>query len=348
MARRIVIFGWAESVHIQRWVAGLAGRGYEIKLISLGGKPLPDIATVVLPRTSRFSYLSHARAAVREARAFKPDLVHVHYAAGFGHWGVKTDIAPLLVSVWGSDILVSARRFWYRPFIRRALSKATAVTATSLFLKEATLRLAPAIENKCRVIPFGVEIPGATEPLPDGPLRILYLKKHRAIYGPDLLLQAVARARTTVSDVSLTMAGDGPMFGSLQRLSGDLGIADCVTFPGMIAREQVYRLIGEHHVLAMPSRSESFGVAALEAAACGRPALATRVGGIPEVIHDGQTGVLVAAESVDELASALVTMAQDRKKLARMGREARHFVETEYRWEQSIDAMAELYERLLA
>jgi glycosyltransferase involved in cell wall biosynthesis len=348
MARRIVIFGWVDSVHVQRWAAGLTERGYKVKVISLGGEPLPGIDTVIFPRKGRFSYFRHASAAAREARAFKPDLVHVHYAAGFGHWGLKTAHTPTVISTWGSDILVSGRNPVYRYFIGRALRHAAAVTASSDFLCSASVQLAPETAAKCIVIPFGVDIPDNPAPLPSGPLKILYLKRHRAVYGPDLLLKAVAAVSAKGVTLRVTMAGDGPLTDTLKRQAVELGIDDCVCFPGLVPHHEVFRLIGEHHLLAMPSRSESFGVAALEAAACGRPTVAARVGGVPEVIEDGVSGILVAPESVEELADAIVRLTADRDKLAAMGRAARQLVERRFRWANSLDLMTDLYERLLS
>lgn len=348
MARRIVIFGWAESEHIQRWTAGLAERGCRIKLISLGGEPLPGIETVVLPRRGKLSYLLQSAAAVREARAFQPDLVHVHYAAGFGVWAARVKHPRTIVSAWGSDILMAGRNPLYRFFTRRAIRMAAAVTATSEFLRTATAALDPQAAVKTTVIPFGVTRPDRLTPLPPGPLKVLFLKKHRAVYGPEILLQAIARARRSVPDLSLTMAGEGPLTESLKRQAVDLGVDDCVRFAGQVPHAEVSRLLSEHHLLAMPSRSESFGVAALEAAACGRPTVATRVGGIPEVVDDGVSGLLVAPGAVDQLAEALVRLAGEREMLAAMGEAARKLAEERFDWQRSLDMMTALYDRVLA
>ena len=103
--RKIAIFGWTDSVHVERWARGLMGRGYRIKVISPVEDKLDDIDSVNFPESGKLSYLKYAAAAARAARMFQPDIIHVHYAGGLGLWGLKTRIRPLIVSVWGSDIV---------------------------------------------------------------------------------------------------------------------------------------------------------------------------------------------------------------------------------------------------
>ena len=116
--RRVVVFGWASpvQVHLSRWVYGLADRGYEIKVIALGGTPLEGVATCNLPRRGKLSYFTQARAAIREARQFEPDLVHAHYATGFGYWASRTNIQPSIVSVYGSDVIDFPSSWWKPEF----------------------------------------------------------------------------------------------------------------------------------------------------------------------------------------------------------------------------------------
>ena len=99
-------------------------QGFEIKVISCGGEMIEGIKTKVFPRDSRWSYLKYAKAANREAMDFKPDLVHVHYAGGFGIWGNRIKSLPYLLSVWGTDIIDLPERFYFRYFIKKNLKKA--------------------------------------------------------------------------------------------------------------------------------------------------------------------------------------------------------------------------------
>ncbi|MFH1372895.1 MAG: glycosyltransferase family 4 protein [bacterium] len=344
---RIVIFGWAHSVHVQRWARGLSDRGYQIRIVSLGGEPLPDIDTVVLLRRGKLSYIRQAPAAVRAARDFEPDLVHVHYAGGFGLWGRYCGIRPLVVSVWGSDLLPHRPKWFYRRLLGSTLKQATHITATSQWLSKQTGELYPAATDKMSVIPFGAQLPDQTKPLPDGPLRICYLKGHRPVYGPDILLEAMVEVRKAIPDVVLSMAGEGEMTTQLNNMIVRLGLEDTVQMVGYIERPQVADFLQVHHFMVMPSRAESFGLAALEAAACSRAVIASNVGGVPELVVEGVTGLLVPPGNPQRLAAAIIELANNADKQKEMGRAGRDLVKRRYLWGKSLNMMCRLYERLL-
>jgi glycosyltransferase involved in cell wall biosynthesis len=343
---RVVIFGWADSSHVRRWATGLAARGFDINVISVGGEPIEGIPTTIYPRSDKAAYLRYAMRAVRDVSRIKPELVHCHYAAGFGLWTLALRFRPTLVSVWGSDV-VDIRGI-SRFIVRRTLARADWISATGKFLGEATCDLVKGASERLSVIPFGVTPPDNPAPLPIGSVRLCFLKEHRPIYAPDLLLEAFSLARRKVPDIRLSLAGIGSMTESLKRRTEELGLQDAVDFPGYLDHRKVESFLSDHHILVMPSRMESFGVAALEASGCARPVIATRVGGIPEVVRDGDTGLLVEKENVSSLADAIVSLATDRELMNRMGQAGRRYVQQEYLWETGLDKMCELYDRLIS
>ncbi|MEA1980809.1 MAG: glycosyltransferase family 4 protein [candidate division Zixibacteria bacterium] len=347
--KRIVIFGWADSVHVQRWARGLTKRGYEIKIISLGGKPLSDIESVIIPRKQKLSYFTQAATAVKEANRFKPDLLHAHYASGFGLWSYFTNIKPTVLSVWGADIIDFPSNPLSKYFIQKILQKADHVTATSNLLKVFALKYLSQTPEKISVIPFGVEIPENIIPQPDTGFKICYIKGHRKKYGPDILLRAIYKIKDKVPDVKLTIAGEGEMTASLKQMVKDLNLESSVYFAGFVANDQIYSLLKKHHLMVMPSvmESESFGVAVLESYACGRPVIASKIGGVPEIVVNNETGILVSPENVNELADTIIKLATDRNLCANMGINGYNFVKDNFDWEQSLDKMSELYERLI-
>lgn len=253
----------------------------------------------------------------------------------------------MVVSVWGSDVVSFPSNWLKRSYLKNVLRMADFITATSAFLQDKVIELSPAARAKMEVIPFGVEMPRDLSPLPVGPVRLVYLKSHKPIYGPDLALKALAEAVKEVPDLKLTMAGAGPMTEELKSLAERLALTPQVDFIGAVPHESVSRLLTDSHILVMPSHEEAFGVAALEASSCGRPVIASKVGGTSEVVVTGHTGLLVPPGNVSALASAIVKLARDRALCEAMGKAGYEFVKKQYLWERSLDLMDKLYGRLI-
>jgi glycosyltransferase involved in cell wall biosynthesis len=325
----------------------MQGRGYRVRVVSLGGSPIENIDTVILPRRGKISFLALAGRAARQARRFAPHVAHAHYATGYGLWAMRSRIRPLIVSAWGSDVIDFPSNPFKRMLIRKVLTRADRVTVTGRYLKEVVCRLAPGIEPGPAVIPFGVEIPKAPPPLPAPPVRLCYPKAHYPYYGPQVLLEAMAALKRAGGDIRLSMAGSGPMTDDLKKLADRLGLADAVTFAGFVPPEKMYAFIAEHHLVVMPSLREAFGVAALEAGACARAVVASDVGGLPEVVREGETGRLVPPNDPSKLAEAITELATDRPGLETMGRAGYRLVKDNYSQDKSLDMMAELYEQAI-
>ncbi len=348
--KNIVIFAWAESVHIQRWVKGLTSRGYNIKLISLGGEPIEGIKTHIIAREGRLSYILKANEAFNEALLFKPDLIHTHYPTGFGYWSLKVENIPSLISVWGADIIDFPSNFIKKYYLKKVLRKCSHISATSRFLRDKTVALDKSLYAKISLIPFGVTIPKELKTVTTRPpVKLCFIKGHKKKYGPDILLDALAIVKDKVPDIKLSIAGEGQMTAILKEQTSRLHLNDNVNFVGFIPNEKIYSFLSEHHIMVMPSvmDSESFGVAVLEASACGKAVIASNIGGVPEVLTDNKTGILVPPGDKSKLAEAIIELALDMKKIVHYGENGNRFVSEKYDWEISLDMMSDLYDRLI-
>ncbi len=155
-----------------------------------------------------------------------------------------------------------------------------------------------------------------------GPLRLLIVARLERIKGVDVLLHALALAQRAARGITLTVAGDGSQRSALQALARQLGLVD-VTFLGAVPPEQIGGLLRDAHVMVLSSRGEGLPVALVEAMAHGRATIATRVGGVGEIVRDGETGFLVDPERPDLLAAAIGRLASDRATVTAMGAAAR-------------------------
>jgi len=352
MEKRIILLGDGTSNHIIKWARDISGRGYEIVVVSCGGTAIEGIETHMFggePGGAKnfFRFLFAARAFIKK-RA--PSLVHAFQATGYGLWGAtRTAGCSRILTPLGSDITINGRKGWLnRAYLSFVLHRYDHYTTPSNFLKEDMARLFPFTESKTTVIPFGVELPEkGKEAVSQEPVRIVYMKHLLPVYGPQVLIRALALIRKESPAVHLDMYGHEYESGWVREMVREYGISELVSFRGWIDMDRIYECLQEYDFMVMPSLSESFGVAALEAAAVGLPVVATRVGGIPEIVIDGETGLLVPADDPQSLAEAIRSLAGDVDLRKKMGLAARDRAGKYFRRRESVDQMIRLYETLI-
>ena len=351
---KIVMLAQAGSAHTHRWGAALARRGHRIHLITNSSLTVsPDgIETTFLPGSSSFAYLRNIPRARRLMRSLIPDIVHAHFATGYGLWGSFQDCAPLILTVWGSDVEDAHNgRFGVSWVVRRALQKACFVTAPSRFLMDRTIDFEPSAADKIRLIPFGVSVPDdppvSPSPKEFGIIRLIFAKAYQATYAPELAIEAFAAAFRENPRLRLTMIGGGPLKAQLQNQAAAAGLAEVIAIHDRLSPEDALKRIKESDLMLMPSRRESFGVAALEAAAFAVPVIATRIGGIPEVVQNEATGILIPPGDVGALTNAILRLAGDDGLRAKMGRAGYEFVKKRFELAVCVTQMEALYRQAM-
>jgi glycosyltransferase involved in cell wall biosynthesis len=173
---------------------------------------------------------------------------------------------------------------------------------------------------------------------------LLCIAMHNEKKGLDVLLRAFAIIENVEPQLKLALVGDGPLRADLEALAMSLGISGKVRFLGRKGRPQVVRLMQRCEIFVLPSRAEPFGLVLIEAMACKKPVIATKVGGIPEIVEDGRSGMLVEPDNPNALAEALVTMLQNRDLRLSMANNGYAAVHEKF----SSEAMASGYELLFA
>jgi glycosyltransferase involved in cell wall biosynthesis len=352
---RVVYLADAPYIHTRRWLEHFARAGWETHVISFRPAEIDGVRVhyvAGLERLGRLRYLARAGRVRRLVRELEPDVLHALHLTSYGFLAALCDIRPTVTSVWGTDILEAPG---WSPFhyaiTRYALAKADHVTACGLRLANATLRYAPRAKP-ITVVPYGVDLarfrPVARADAGAGNVAVGAVARLSREKGLDLLLRAAARVVQDGTPLRVVLAGDGPERDRLVRLAARLGIADRVDFRGEVPHDQVPGVLAGLDVFVMPSRAEGFGVAALEAQAMEVPVVASGVHGIPDVIDDGRTGILVPPGNIEALAAAIVRLATDPALRAAMGHAGRAFVEERYRWQENAAQMERLYHHLLA
>lgn len=359
---KVVFLAPANSIHTVRWANALSERNYEITILTMH-KPEknefhPTIKVQILPFKAPFGYYLNRSSVRAHLRKIKPDLVHTHYASGYGTLARLANYHPTLLSVWGSDVY----EFPYQSrsnqkILMKNLQFADRIASTSRAMKAQTEKFYKP-DHEMAITPFGIDLKMFTatnrEARSDQSITIGMIKTMEKHYGPQYLIEAIPlllerleKEKTGLEDkIKVLMVGKGSLISSLETRSKELGISDMVTFTGEIPHLQVPEYLNMLDVYCAPSEMESFGVAVIEASACKIPVIASNVGGIPEVVNDGDTGYLVEKGNPGQIANRLFELVSNKEKRHEFGENGRKFVEENYDWNENVTIIEKIYQKL--
>jgi glycosyltransferase involved in cell wall biosynthesis len=278
------------------------------------------------------------------------DLVHAHYAlpsAGAALGFTEEHELPLAISVHGGDVLgplVSTPQA--RARIGGVLRRASVVLCNS---KDTLIRCSALTGSAARmcIVHLGAEAPRYLPPKRRQPAvatlgHVVGRKRHVDV------LHALTVLRPRFPEIRWVVIGDGPERAALERLASQLGVADSVDWLGQLAPAAALDELARCHVMALPSLNEAFGVAYIEALACGLPAIGTRGEGGPEEIATfGDGMLLVPARDPDALAECVADLIGDEQRLRTLSQAARRTASEEFSWERCGRATVRAYERAM-
>lgn len=294
------------------------------------------------------------------AEAENLDLLHVHYAIPHSISAILARESlkpkrrlPVITTLHGTDItLVGADRS-YLPITRYGIVQSDGVTAISEYLKQATRESFQFDDIK--VIPnFVCQSDYQRHPVdelrrelsPKGETLLVHVSNFRPVKRPVDCVEILSRVLKKNINARLVMVGDGSERTNAEHRARCLGIFEKCSFVGK--QPKIVDYLSASDVLLLPSEQESFGLAALEAMACEVPVIASRVGGIPEVVTDGETGFLSEIGDVTKMADDAARLLSDEKFRREMGMRARESALSRYSTDIVIPQYIEFYEQVLA
>lgn len=318
---------------------------------------LYPLASVVVASALRTS----ARVVSRESI----DVVHAHWLVPNGLIGsfvAKRHELPLVISLHGSDVAVAERSRALGKVSRRSLCRSEAVTGPSTDLLDRARALGAT--GQLEWIPYGADpqefrpdaadrqLARARLGLESDAVAVLGIGRFIHAKGFDDLIEAIALTRETYPEIRLVLVGDGDLRGELEAHTERLGLAGVVTFTGMATREEVPSHLAGADIVAVPSVHyegyvDGLPNVALEAMAAGKPLVATRVGGLPDVVEHELTGLVVEERDPRALAAAIVKLASNADLRYGMGERGRTRVEESLNWETVAERFEAVYESVI-
>ncbi len=290
----------------------------------------------------------------------KLDLLHVHYALPHAisailarEMSAGTGVRlKVVTTLHGTDITIVGQDRSYLPITRYGIEKSDAVTAVSQYLREVTEREF-GVSRRVEVIPnfvdSGLFHPGATSSYAHSLCReeesvLIHISNFRPVKRIADVLGIFDRVRREIP-ARLLLIGDGPDRSLAERLAVEGGFEDRTIFLGNVPSIETILPVGK--LFLLPSDAESFGLAALEAMACGLPVIGAAVGGLPEVVENGKTGYLCPVGDVDAMARAALSLLRDPEKHALFSKQARQRAVEEFPTETAVARYRRLYEETL-
>ncbi|MCY3779725.1 MAG: glycosyltransferase family 4 protein [Chloroflexi bacterium] len=356
--------------HLLVLLAGLRNRGIDARLIILvePDKPMEDMvataadrgiptSSLIIRRDYDLPLLFKLRNALRE---MQPDIVHTHliHADVFGYFAAKAV---------GTRIIISSRhnddQFRYRPRWRRInrwlWRRIDAGIAISYAIKQFTVDIEGAPTDKVKIVHYGMDYSWMSDAeidaarlklraelnLDDDALLLGLVCRLVEQKGIPYAMEALRRLRAEFPGAHLVIAGDGEKAAELRRLASALGIADRVHWLGW--RPKAIDLMAAFDVLLVPSLWEGFGLVLLEAMSRRVPVIASRVSAIPEVVRDGETGILFEPRNVDALTGAIVRLLSDRSLRKYMGLLGAARLEEHFSVQRMVDKTIAVYDQVL-
>lgn len=298
---------------------------------------------------------------------YRFDIFHAHWVVPNAPTGMvlsRITRIPLVISLHGSDVFLARKSRLLSALAKACFRHAAAITACSYQLCEGAIALG-ASKDQLRLVLWGAD-PDAFDPTrfpsqlalrkqlgwPDECYVILSLGRLVKKKGVDYLIRSIPILKKKIKNILVIIAGDGPERKSLEDLTESMGVRDLVRFVGAIPWTQVAHLLHASDVFVVPSIEDDTGnldglpTAILEAMAAGKPIVATSVGGIPLVVSDGRTGLLVPQKDPEALAQALVRILSDNALSKNLGIFARKMVIEYLNWDRVASDFIQIYMKL--
>jgi len=359
----------AANIHTQRWINYFADAGHEIHLISLEipgesnvrniklhliRRLQPHIRVISFPINLLFDVIQIKRL----IKEINPDIIHAHYVTNYGMLGAFTGFHPLVVSAWGSDILVTSKKSKIlKILVKFALNKANLITCSGEHLREAITCIG-VNPQKMELIFHGVDTKKFKIIEKDKDLAknlsilnsptIISTRNFEPIYDIGMLIKSIPLIIKKIPNTKFIIAGKGKQEKYLKDLARSLGVLDTIRFVGWIKHDELAKYLSLSDIYVSTSLSDAgVAISTKEAMACGLPPIVTDIGDNRKWIKDGENGFIFPVNDSESLAEKIIYLLENRNVRKNFGKINRKMIEERIDYYKWMAKMEQLYKKLV-
>ncbi len=359
---KIAFISAAQSIHIVRWANAMAERGHAVTVITCKNhcpqdrsQYLPNVQIIALRFSAPIGYYLNAGQLKRVVRREKFDVINVHYASGYGTLGRRAKLKNALLNIWGSDVYEFPYQSAFKMrTIKKNLSYYRLLASTSNCMARQAEKI---VDREYYITPFGVDTE-LFKPMPElkPQDRIIFgtVKTLSPKYGIEDTIKAfislnnrlIAEGKKDLSDkLYYEIYGTGELKDKLQELINENSMQDKIKLCGYVQNSQLPQIYNRFTVgnFNSISDSESFGVAAVEAMACGIPVQVSDADGFAEVVEDGVTGLIAPKGDIEAIADNMYKLLMNEQLRDEMSADAVKHVLCLYDWKECVTNLLNIY-----
>lgn len=362
---KILLLADAWSSHTSKWANSLAENEIDVEIFSLSEYDKKqyhydfNIEVVDFSKTAKKKkdgslfksvYLATLPKLKNKISKFKPDILHAHSASSYGLLGALTGFHNYFISTWGSDVFIFPKKsFLHKNLLKYSFWKASEIFSSSNIM---SIEASKYSRKKINVINFGVDTDifkpsNLAKKNKIADFVIGTVKTLDYNYGIEYLIEAfsIVLKNHPEKDIKLLLVGSGGMENELKNLAKRLNVFDKTIFTGQVAYNEVPTYQNMIDLAIFPSKSESFGVSALEASSCEKPIIVSNVGGLPEVVKLNETGFIFESGNISELVIKIENLLINKELREKFGKAGREFVIKNYNWNKNVQEMIKFYKQ---
>jgi len=366
----ICFLGSAESIHTLKWARYFADKKHEVHLISyvplLKGYDPKDITLHFLkkklpiemwPFNTLLNLPFNLLRVKKLIKQIKPDIINAHYVTSYGTLASLLGFHPLVLTAWGSDILVTPKKFLPSKWtIKYALSKADLITCDADHMKVAMIKLG-ALESKIKIINFGIDTQRFCSDPKDEKFKkelsvsqnkiVISLRRLEPICDVETLIKAAPFVAKEIPETKFIIVGEGSQEEELKKLSDDLRVRDNIKFLGQIPNTELPKYLRIADIYVSTSLSDA-GISAstAEAMACGLPVVVTDNGENRKWVKSGENGFIIPEKKPEILAEKIIYLLKNESVKKEFGEKNRKIIEERNDYYKEMAKMEEIYRGL--